>query len=84
MSTIQVILDADADGSVHLPLPAELRQGKVMVIATLIKVAESAPANRAIDSLRKIAARGGLQGIADPVRWQRESREDRALPGRNE
>ena len=34
MSTIQAILDADADGSVHLPLPAELRQGKVMVIAT--------------------------------------------------
>lgn len=84
MSTIQVILDADADGSVHLPLPAELRQGKVMVIATLTRVAESAPTNRAIDSLRKIAARGGLQGITDPMRWQQDIRADRALPGRGE
>jgi len=83
MSTIQAIIDADADGSVHLPLPAELREGKVMVIATLTKVAESAPSNRAIDFLRKIADRGGLHGIADPMRRQRETREDRALPGRD-
>jgi hypothetical protein len=66
------------------PLPAELRQGKVMVIATLTKVTESAPANKAIDSLRKIAARGGLKSISDPMRWQRETRRDRALPGREE
>lgn len=78
------LLDADSDGSVHLPLPAELRQGQVMVSATLTKVAESVPANHAIDHLRKIAARGGLKGIADPMRWQQEIREDRALPGRDE
>jgi len=84
MSTIQAILDVEADGSVHLPLPAELRQGKVMVIATLTKVAESAPASRAVDYLRKIAARGGLKSIGDPMRWQQEIREDRALPGRDE
>lgn len=84
MSTIQAILDAEADGSVHLPLPAELRHGKVMVVATLTKVAESAPTSRAVDSLRKIAARGGLKSLADPMRWQREIREDRALPRRFE
>jgi len=84
MSTIQAILDADADGSVHVPLPAELRQGKVMVIATLTKVAEAEPTSRAVVYLRKIAARGGLKGMADPARWQREIREDRALPGRDE
>lgn len=82
MSTVQAIFDADADGSVHVPLPAELRQGKVMVIATLSKVAESATASRAIDCLRKIAARGGLKCIDDPMRWQQEVRSDRALPGR--
>lgn len=82
MSTVQAILDADADGSVHVPLPAELQNGKVMVIATLTKVAESASATRAVDYLRKIAARGGLESIAEPMRWEREIRRDRALPGR--
>ncbi len=84
MSTIRAILDADADGSVHVPLPEGLRRGKVMVIATLAKVTESAPAGRAVDYLRKIAARGGIGSIADPARWQREIRRDRALPGRDE
>lgn len=84
MSTIQAILEADADGSVHVPLPEELRDGKVLVIATLTKVAESAQANGAIDFLRKIAMSGGLTGVKDPMRWQREVREERPLPGRSE
>lgn len=35
MSTITAILEADADGTLHLPLPTDLRQGKVRVVATL-------------------------------------------------
>ena len=35
MSTITAILEPDFDGTLHLPLPAELRQGKVRVVATL-------------------------------------------------
>jgi hypothetical protein len=35
MSTITVILAPDKDGSVHLPLPAELRNGPVKVTAML-------------------------------------------------
>lgn len=35
MSTIKTILEADADGTLHLPLPPELRQGKIEVTATL-------------------------------------------------
>jgi hypothetical protein len=35
MTTITAILEADADGSVHLPLPPELRHSKVQVTATL-------------------------------------------------
>lgn len=35
MSTITAILDADPDGSLHLPLPPELRGTKVKVSATL-------------------------------------------------
>ena len=33
MSTIKATLEPDADGTLHLPLPPELRQGKVKVEA---------------------------------------------------
>lgn len=32
--------------------------------------------------LQKIADRGGIPSIKDPVKWQREIRKDRPLPGR--
>ncbi len=32
--------------------------------------------------LEKLAARGTFAAIPDPVKWQRELRQDRALPGR--
>lgn len=35
MNTITAILEPDADGTPHLPLPENLRQGKVIVTATL-------------------------------------------------
>jgi hypothetical protein len=35
MSTITAILEPDADGTLHLPLPEELRRGKVEVTTTL-------------------------------------------------
>jgi hypothetical protein len=40
MSTITAILEPDADGSLHLPLPPELRRTPVKITATL----EPAPA----------------------------------------
>ena len=52
MSTITVILEPDSDGTRHLPLPPELRHGKLKVTATL----EPAP------PLRKAKA-GCLKGI---------------------
>jgi len=35
MSTITAILEADADGTPHLPLPTELRHSKVKVVASV-------------------------------------------------
>jgi len=35
MSTITAILEADADGTLHLPVPEELRKGKIEIVATL-------------------------------------------------
>ena len=34
--------------------------------------------------LEKLAARGTFAAIQDPVKWQRELRQDRVLPGREE
>ena len=39
MSTITAILEADADGTLHLPLPAELRKARIRVKAELEPVA---------------------------------------------
>lgn len=35
MSTITLILEPEADGTLHLPVPEELRHGKVEVVAML-------------------------------------------------
>ena len=42
MSTITAILEPDADGSLHLPLPAEMRRGKIKVVASLTAVSADA------------------------------------------
>ena len=93
MSTITAILDPQADGSVHLPLPAELRHRRVRVEAKLEAADETEsvaqPATPEMlrqrkEALAALRALGGLKDvIPDPVAWQREQREDRPLPGRD-
>jgi hypothetical protein len=88
MSTITAILEADADGSLHLPLPAELRHGKIKITATLEPVedqageAEAQRQRRLSEIMDRIRERNPFKSVADPVAWQREVREDRPLPGR--
>ena len=91
MSTITAILEADADGTLHLPAPAELRRGKVKVKATLEAVDESVSAvplatsemiQRRMAALSRVRALNPYRDMADPVAWQREIRKDRPLPGR--
>ena len=86
MSTITAILEPDADGTLHLPVPQNLRCGKVKVIATL--ESESATTGRptqetALAALRQLREMGTFKKITDPVAWQREIRKDRPLPGRD-
>lgn len=57
MSTITAILEPDADGTLHLPLPEALRHGKVKVEAKL-EPAEPQPAPLA-GSLRGFGALRG-------------------------
>jgi hypothetical protein len=98
MSTITAILEPDADGTLHLPLPEELRHGKVRVEATIeaVETAASpikAPRPRRVATpemlerrkaaLIEIRRLNPYRDITDPVAWQREQRVDRPLPGRD-
>ena len=87
MSTITAVLEPDADGTLHLPLPEELRHGKVRVEAK-VEAAE-APARseeqrkmELLEIVQRVRVRNPFSGLADPVAWQREMRNDVALPGR--
>jgi hypothetical protein len=87
MSTMTAILEPQADGSLHLPVPVGMHKGKVKVVATLTPVPgseeqEAGQRLKVLNALRRIAARGGIKNIPDPERWQREIRQDRPLPGR--
>ena len=92
MSTITAILEPHPDGSLHLPLPAELRHRRVRVEAKLEAADEmqSIPRLATPEMLRQrkealaaLRVLGGLKDvIPDPMAWQREQREDRPLPGR--
>ena len=92
MSTITAILEPDADGTLHLPLPPELRHGKIRVTASVEPAEEPRTApmatpemiKRRMEAFAALRAAGGLKDvIPDPVAWQREIREDRPLPGRD-
>jgi hypothetical protein len=93
MNTINAILEMDADGTLHLPVAAELRGRKIEVTATLRAAnghgagAEASPemVRRREMALASLRGMGGLGGvIADPAEWQREQRRERPLPGRDE
>jgi hypothetical protein len=86
MSTITAILEADADGTLHLPVPENFRRGKVKVTAmveTATAISEAKPGTplEALKELRKLGGLGHV--IPDPVAWQREQRKERPLPGRD-
>ncbi|CAN5773019.1 hypothetical protein BH20VER1_BH20VER1_12440 [soil metagenome] len=88
MSTITAILeaDADADGTLHLPLPADAPRGKLRVTATVESAGRTGPNAASARWQRSGGSRrgGGIRSIPDPVAWQREQRQDRPLPGREE
>jgi len=47
VSTITLILEPEADGTLHLPVPLELRHGKIEVVATLRPAPEPVSALKA-------------------------------------
>lgn len=87
MNTLHATLLPEADGTLHLPVPAAWRHLNIRVKAEMEPVpASESPdvrCRRALAALQRIAARGGMGGIADAAAWQREQRADRPLPGRD-
>jgi hypothetical protein len=93
MNKITAIMEADADGTLHLRLPPELRHGKVEVTVTLKAVNGSlSPVLRATpgmllrrkEAFLKLRELGGLRGvIPEPLVWQREQRKDSHQDGRD-
>ncbi|MFM9903074.1 MAG: hypothetical protein ACKVQJ_00715 [Pyrinomonadaceae bacterium] len=66
-------------------IPEEVANDGVMeVYVTRVRDTKNYEPNgkRAMSILEKIADRGGIKSIVDPVAWQREIRKDRPLPGR--
>lgn len=66
--------------------PPPHREAETEVQITLLQPesdeAQRARGQRAAAALERLAAAGAFDGIEDPVAWQREIRQDRALPGR--
>lgn len=84
MSTITAVLEADADGTLHVPLPSDLQHRKVQISAVLKLASDDDPdqqENRRTKTraaLNRLRERGNFRGI-DAVAWQREIRADRPL-----
>ena len=71
MSTITAILEPDADGSLHLPLPVGMRRGKIKVVASLTAV---------VGDAETMAARTGAVS-----EWVKQARGSvRLAPGESE
>lgn len=88
MSTITAVLEADADGTLHVPLPEELRGVKIKITATIEAAERTAEEQRASRhrvqaAIKRLQERGNFEGV-DAVSWQRDLRADRPLPGREE
>ena len=69
--------------------PRVLVSGKPAEVVVTISAVATEPSKeemrrRRVAALRNIAAEGGIPSIPDAVAWQREMREDRKLPGREE
>ncbi len=82
VSTVTAILEPAADGTLHLPVPAALRHGKIEVVATLRSVSAEpgSPAKAGGGILERLNETRNLLGPIDPEEdfpdiWlERESR----------
>ena len=80
-ATIQgktITWDDDVPGAIKLGESVEV----VITLSNNLEERSRQDTLRAVAALQSIADRGGIKLIPDPVKWQREIREDRPLHGR--
>ena len=97
MKTLEGEAEIRADGSMMLlsPMPSWLKPGRTHVVLMVADSGEpegtprrAKPAAtpemiaRRMDALARIRGMNPYRDIVDPVAWQRETRQDRQLPGR--
>ena len=80
-STYRAVVDGDHIRWIDPPPQAK---GEVEVRGTVVDRERGKTSRRELvrEALEQLAARGGIVGIEDPASWQRETRSDRVLPGR--
>lgn len=88
MNALTTLTTVTSD-TVTIAVPVEFMHRKVEV--TIVPIEENGdwrnlpPNGTALAKLfQHIADSGGIQSIGDPVAWQREQRQDRPLPGRED
>ncbi len=97
MRTLESDAEIRADGSMMLlsPMPSWLKPGRAHVVVVVADSGETEavpqrakPAAtqemiaRRMDAMARIRGMDPYRDIEDPVAWQRETRQDRPLPGR--
>ncbi len=86
MTTLQAEAEIAADGSVTLtrPLPSWVKPGRVQMTLMLDERSGSAQQRlaRRREALAKLRAADPFKNIDHPAGWQREMRQDRAMPTR--
>lgn len=72
MSTIKAIVEPDADGTIHLPVPAGLRHGKLQITAT-VEVLKEADSSEEIAGGQRVYLTQCIK--SHPLLWRNESNE---------
>jgi hypothetical protein len=63
--------------------PPQPTDEPIRVEVTVVEPPPADQSQRVLEILERLAAVATLEGLDDPVAWQRETRVDRALPGRD-
>lgn len=79
--TYKAILHGDHVEWIDAP-PDLAEPVEVHITLALAQASERDRGRAMADALAGLARLGGVSGIADPILWQRQIREDRPLPGR--
>ncbi len=87
MPTYRAILENNQLQWIDEEPDADQKRQPLTVLVTIVEETQNgginAPGENAAAILSRMAASNGLTEITDPVVWQRDSRKDRILPGRD-